>query len=113
MWQIAFRLASEVYQVTRKWPKEEMFGLTSQTRRAATSVPANIAEGYGRFSDVELRRFCQIAHGSLCELDTHLRLAREFGFLPADDFDPLHRRYMEAKRLLVAFLSKLTRDISK
>ncbi len=113
VWQAGFRLAVAVYKATKTWPKDELFGLTHQARRAASSVPANIAEGYGRFSDVELRRFCHIAHGSLCELDTHLRLARELAYLSKDEWDALHATLMDAKRLLVAFLHKLTKDTAR
>lgn len=113
MWQVSFQLTVDVYRATKTWPKEELFGLTSQARRAASSIPANIAEGYGRFSDPELRRFCLIAHGSLCELDTHLRLGRELGYIPPPAFDALHARLTDAKRLLMAFLSKIAKDTAR
>ena len=72
-------IAAEVYRLTRAWPKEELYGLTSQTRRAAASVPANIAEGYGRQSSASYSQFLKIARGSLLELETHLLLAERIG----------------------------------
>ena len=72
-------LAEEVYCLSRRWPKEESFGLTSQARRAAASVPANIAEGYGRESTASYAQFLKVARGSLKELETHLLLAERVG----------------------------------
>lgn len=79
VWVRAHRLTLDVYRATRQLPKEELYGLTSQLRRAASSVPANIAEGCGRNSDAELGRFLVIALGSATELDYHLLLARDLG----------------------------------
>ena len=72
-------LAAEVYRLTRAWPKEEIYGLTSQARRAAASIPANIAEGYGRQSSASYSQFLKVARGSLKELETHLLLAERVG----------------------------------
>ena len=80
IWQMALEVAKKVYVLTRQWPKEELYGLTSQARRAATSIPANIAEGVGRRTPAEAARFAQIAHGSLYELDTLLFLAADLGY---------------------------------
>ena len=90
VWQKACDLAVAVYQPTRSFPKEEMFGLTSQTRRAAVSVPANIAEGAGRFGSTEFRHHISIARGSLAELRTLLELARRFGYMDQQRTDQLH-----------------------
>lgn len=81
-WQKAMLLTREVYRVTAKWPKEELYGLTSQVRRSAVSVPSNIAEGFGRRSPREFLHHLNIAYGSLMELETQLYLAGELGFLP-------------------------------
>jgi len=75
VWNEAMELAAECYRVTRSFPREEMFGLTSQIRRAGASVPANIAEGYGRESTGSYVQFLKNAQGSLKELETHLLLA--------------------------------------
>jgi four helix bundle protein len=85
VWEKSHRLTLEVYQATTGFPREEMYGLTSQIRRASASIPANIAEGRGRSGVAELARFLHIATGSASELDYHLMLARDLGFL-ADDY---------------------------
>ena len=72
VWQNALELATETYRLTRNWPKDELYGLTSQARRAATSIPANIAEGFGRQNRGSCAHFLRIAQGSLKELETHL-----------------------------------------
>jgi four helix bundle protein len=83
-WQEAIRLVKLVYQETASFPRNEIFGLTSQIRRSAVSIPANIAEGAGRNSSRELAQFLGIASGSRAELDTHLEIATQLGFLRAD-----------------------------
>jgi four helix bundle protein len=80
-WQQAVDLVVVVYQSTKDFPKSELYGLTSQMRRAAVSVPANIAEGAARTGRPELLRFLSIAQGSLSELDTHIEVAHRLGFL--------------------------------
>jgi four helix bundle protein len=81
VWQKAMELAEEVYRITKDFPKEELFGLTSQMRRAATSVPANIAEGWARRGTKEFLQFLNIASGSLRELETYLLLAERIGIV--------------------------------
>jgi len=83
-WQEAIRLVKLVYSETASFPKDEIFGLTSQIRRSAVSIPANIAEGAGRNSSRELAQFLGIASGSRAELDTHLEIAMQLGFISAD-----------------------------
>ena len=80
-WQEAVALVETIYRLTSTFPKDEQFGLTSQMRRAATSVPANIAEGAARSGTRELLHFLSIASGSLSELDTHLEVAKRLGFI--------------------------------
>ncbi len=75
VWQCGMELAKECYELTRHFPKDELFGMTSQVRRSAASIPANIAEGYGRDSKGEYIQFLRIAQGSLKELETHLLLS--------------------------------------
>jgi four helix bundle protein len=89
VWQRAHRLTVEVYQATRAFPREEQGGLTSQLRWAASAIAANIAEGCGRTGDAELAQFLAIARGSANELDDHLLLAREPGYLPPMHYDQL------------------------
>jgi four helix bundle protein len=88
-------------------PKEEMYGLTSQMLRSAASVGANIAEGCGRRSDGEMRRFIQIARGSASELEYHLLLAKAFRFLQLNDFVDLEAKILEVQRMLASFAARL------
>jgi four helix bundle protein len=81
VWQVAMSLAEECYKVTKGFPKDELFGMTSQIRRAAASIPANIAEGQGREHTKEFMNHLSIARGSLKELETHLILAQRVSFV--------------------------------
>lgn len=92
-WQEGQSLAEEIYRITAMFPSEEKYGLTSQIRRAALSVPSNIAEGMGRGSAKELVRFVLIARGSLQETLSHLDIAHRLSFLSQIDFDILTQRY--------------------
>jgi four helix bundle protein len=91
-----------VYKVTREFPRGELFGITSQMRRAASSIGANIAEGTGRRSDGELTRFLHIARGSAAELEYHLLLARDLDLLPNAKFDVLRKQVDEVQRMLTS-----------
>ena len=107
VWQQAMDLAAAVYSATRSWPKEELYGLTSQTRRAATSVPANIAEGYGREHRGYYLQFLRIAQGSLKELETHLLIADRVGIAAAGSLTPLMERNKSVGKLLRLLIRKL------
>jgi four helix bundle protein len=85
VWQKSMTLARDVYACTRSFPKEEVFGITAQLRRAAVSVPSNIAEGHGRTTDKSFRLFLSQARGSLFEVETQLELAANLKYLPVDD----------------------------
>ena len=93
-----------VYTATRGFPKEELYGLTSQLRRSAASIGANIAEGSGRRSTSEICRFLQIARGSASETEYHLLLARDLNFLREEDFRALLRQADEVQRMLTALI---------
>jgi len=112
VWQKAFDLSARVGRTVRSYPKEELYGLTKQTKEAAASVPANIAEGYGRASRKEYIQFLCIAHGSLCELETHLLMARAWQLTPPDTLDTLLRDADEVSRILKALIAKLRRPPS-
>ena len=107
VWEKSHRLTLEVYKATTGVPREEMYGVTSQIRRASASIPANIAEGCGRSGVAELARFLLIAMGSASELDYHLRLARDLGFLADDYYARRDHELAEVKRMLVAYLQKI------
>ena len=89
VWQIAHQVTCAVYRETARFPTSEAYGLTTQLRRSAASIPANIAEGSGRRGDLEFSRFVRISLGSACELEYHLLLSREVGFLQQSAFDEL------------------------
>jgi four helix bundle protein len=107
VWQKAHQLTLNIYQSTVLFPREELYGLTSQIRRASSSVPANIAEGCGRNGTKELRRFLEIAMGSASELEYHLLLARDLSMLESRKYDELNEQTCEIKRMLAVFIQKL------
>jgi four helix bundle protein len=107
IWQRSHQLTLDLYRATKQFPKEELFGLTSQMRRACSSIPANIAEGCGRDGDAELKRFLNIALGSACELDYHILLATELGYIEGPTGQLLAAETLELRRMLGAFVQKL------
>ena len=104
VWQKAHELTLEVYRVTARFPREETYALTSQIKRAAASIGANIAEGCGRGSDADFSRFLLMAMGSASELENHLQLARDLNFLSEADFQRLNGATTEIKRMLASLL---------
>jgi len=106
-WQKSYRLTLRVYEITGMFLREEMYRLVSQLRRCSASVPANIAEGCGRSGDAELARFMLISMGSASELEYHLLLARDLGYLSPDQHLDLSKRTQEVKRMLSTFITKL------
>lgn len=110
VWGKAHQLALAVYRATALFPKEELYGMTSQMRRASTSIAANIAEGCGRDGDAELARFMQIAMGSASELEYFLLLAHDLGFLETTLHKQLETNTTEVKRMLASFILKLKAD---
>src|SRR5271165_4559545 len=107
VWQKAMNLVIQIYDVTRRFPKEELFGLTSQLRRAAVSVPSNIAEGQARLSTGEFRQFLGNARGSLVEVETQILIAQELGYLERDEGERLLRVAAEVGRILNGLLNSL------
>ena len=107
VWEKSHRLVLGVYDATGIFPREEMYGLTSQLRRCCASIPSNIAEGCGRSSDAELGRFMLIAMGSASELEYHLLLARDLGYLGAQDYREISQRTGEVKRMLSTLITKV------
>ena len=100
VWQAAMSLAEQCYAATKSFPREELFGLTSQIRRAAASVPANIAEGQGRQHTKEFLNFLSVARGSLMEVETHLLLSQRVGLLNQSTLDSLLTMSAEISRML-------------
>src|SRR6266545_5951281 len=90
VWEKSHQLALEIYKATKNFPKEELYGLTSQLRLSSMSIPTNIAEGCGRFTDADFARFLQMAMGSASEAEYQLILARDLEFLPKELYEQLH-----------------------
>lgn len=107
VWAKAHEYALAVYKATRSFPREELYGLTSQLRRSASSVPCNIAEGCGRNGDGELARFLDIAYGSASESDYQLLLTKELGYLDKDAFANLSAMVTEIRRMLNGLIKRL------
>ena len=111
VWQAAMDLAEKCHCETRSFPKEELFGLTNQIRRAAGSIPANIAEGQGRQSYRDFLRYLNIARGSLNELETHLILSRRIGLMETSIFERLLQSSDEISRMLAGLRQALKRKL--
>ncbi len=111
VWQKAMTLVTDVYRVTACFPKEELYGLTSQVRRAAVSIPSNIAEGQARLTPGEFRQFLGHAKGSLAELETQLLIAENLGYCAISE--SLLQELTEVRRMLNGLLSSLTRRDGK
>ena len=109
VWQKAHQLVLDIYQLTMSFPKEELYSLTSQIRRAALSIPSNIAEGSGRGHDKEFVRFLQIAIGSTNEVEYQVLLARDLGFLGDTDHQQLDEQIIEVRRMLMGLARSLGR----
>jgi four helix bundle protein len=110
VWQQAMDLAVGVYAATRSWSREELYGLTSQARRAAVSIPANIAEGYGRETRATYEHFLRIAQGSLKELETHLLIAERIELAPRREIAPLLDASESVGKLLRLLLRRLAKE---
>ncbi|HEV2106635.1 MAG TPA: four helix bundle protein [Thermomicrobiales bacterium] len=106
-WQKGVELVGAVYRTTESWPRDEQFGLTNQVRRAVVSVPANIAEGKGRTGSREFLHHLPIAHGSLCEVETHLHIANHLAYLDHHALDPLLDQSAEVGRLIRGIMKRL------
>jgi four helix bundle protein len=105
-WQKAKSLALDVYRCTRRFPKDEIYGLSSQMRRAAVSVPSNIAEGKGRYSQKEFVQFLYHARGSLLELETQLSIARDLDYIDRPLFESLESETEELGRILNGLINR-------
>lgn len=107
VWQKSHRLCLEVYDISSSFPREELYGLTSQIRRSSSSIPTNIAESCGRGSDADFARFLQIAMGSASELKYQLILSHDLGFLPKQKHQTLEENTNEVQRMLASLIKKL------
>ncbi len=101
-------LVTEIYKISKEFPKDEIYGLTSQMRRCAISIPSNIAEGYGRNSTNDYLHFLRIARGSLYELQTQMEISINLCYLNRDQFDKLYELSREIERMLSSLIMKLS-----
>lgn len=107
VWEKSHLIVLAVYKATQSFPKNELYGITSQIQRSAVSVPTNIAEGCGKDSDAELGRYFKIAMGSSSELEYLLLLAHDLGYLADEQYNQLHTDLVEVRKMLNAFIQKL------
>jgi four helix bundle protein len=107
IWQKSYQLCLEIYRITKIFPGEERYGLTSQIRRAAVSVPSNIAEGYGRKTTPEYIQALYVAYGSNCELETQILISGDLGYINGEDIKKLQKDIGEVERMLKALIKSL------
>ena len=107
VWQKAMGLVIEIYKITQAFPATEVYALTTQIRRCAVSIPSNIAEGYGRNSTADYKRFLQIAVGSLFELQTQIEIAFNLNYLSKNIFDDFFEKTKELDRMLLSLIKKI------
>lgn len=107
IWQKAMTLVTNCYSISSSFPKEEMFGLTSQFRRCSISIPSNISEGYGRGTNKDYHRFLTISLGSLFEFQTQLEIAYNLQYTSVDNFNKLYEDSRELERMLSSFINKV------
>ena len=108
VWQKAIHFVTQVYKAVKGFPQEELYGLTSQIKRAAVSIPSNIAEGYGRKSTKDYIRFLQIAMGSIFEIQTQLEISKNLEFVSESSFGELYEYSREIERMLSSMINKVT-----
>ena len=112
VWQQSIELVTSIYMITKTFPKEEMFGLVSQMRRAAVSVPSNIAEGYARGTDRENLHFLRISSGSMSEVETQLLLSWNLGYISQESYDELSENLTSVWKQLNALKSSIKKRLS-
>ena len=107
VWQKARKIVKDIYLLTKKYPKEELFGLTQQIRKAAVSIPSNIAEGSGRGTNADFAHFLDIAYGSACEAETQLYLSLDLEYISQMEFDDINDKLQDVEKLIFNFKKKL------
>jgi four helix bundle protein len=111
VWQKAMLLVTNSYHSTSSFPKQEQFGLTSQLRRCAVSIPSNIAEGFGRGTNKDYHRFLKISLGSLFEFQTQIEIAYNLKYIQDQDFNNIHESSRELERMLTSFIDKVRKTL--
>ncbi len=107
VWQKSYEICLKIFQITAKFPNEENYGLTSQIRRSAVSIPSNIAEGYGRKTTLDYIRMLYISYGSVCELEIQILLSGGLGFIDKGELDTAKKDIAEIERKLKALIKSL------
>lgn len=107
VWQKSINLATDIYDLTTQYPKQETYGLTSQIRKSAISISSNIAEGAGRFSKKEFRHFLNIAYGSAFELETQLIISKNLKYVDDDTFEPLNNKITDIQKMLYKLIESI------
>ena len=107
VWQKSYELCLELYRITAKFPKEEIYGLISQIRRSVVSIPSNMAEGYRRKTTMDYIRMLYISYGSVCELETQILLAGDLDLIEKGELGPLNKDIAEIERMLKALIKSL------
>jgi four helix bundle protein len=107
IWQKGIEIVKDVYEITKKFPKEELYGLTSKVRRSAISIPSNIAEGFKRFSRKENKQFLHIALGSSAEMETQLVIAKELGFIKESDLTIITAKLEHLSKMITSLRKKM------
>lgn len=110
VWQRSVALAVEIYRITKEFPREEIYGITSQIRRASVSIPSNLAEGHARNTKLQFASFIDIALGSAAELETQLTISLQIGYLKQADYDKLVSELTEITRMLYGLLNRVQPD---
>lgn len=107
VWQTGIELVTETYKLTKKFPQDELYGLTSQMKRAAVSIPSNIAEGFKRYHNKEYRQFLRCTLGSSAELETQLIIAENLKYVNKEDAENLHDKLTQLSKMLYSLIDKL------
>lgn len=107
IWQKGMEIVKDIYKLTANFPKEEVYGLTSQMRRSAVSIPSNIAEGFKRFHSKEYMQFLHIALGSAAELETQIIISKELGFINESELQSVSEKIDHSSKMISALLNKL------
>jgi len=108
MWQRGIEIVKDIYALTKKFPKEELYGLTSQMRRSSISIPSNIAEGFKRSHNKEYKQFLYITQGSLAELETQLIIAKELGYIKDSELSYIAEKIDHEAKMVASYVNKLT-----
>ena len=111
VWQKSYHLCLLIYKITKEFPEDERYGLTAQARRAAISIPSNIAEGYGRKTTSDYLRFLYIAYGSLCELETQISISGDLNYIRSENLVKINDDISEVERMLKSLIRSLEAKI--